>query len=118
MIELQASSVRNALKRLRDANATAFGSDDHGFLLNPTLAESDVVTFEHRHNIQLPIDYRHFLTSIGDGGAGPYYGVFRLGKMDSGFGFKSWQEDDGFIGILSQPFPLNNEWNDLTSRPS
>jgi hypothetical protein len=64
----------------------------------------------------LPTDYRYFLTRIGNGGAGPYYGVFPLGYMDgSGDSLQPW---GGFIGTLSPPFPLTDAWNDLTGKPA
>jgi hypothetical protein len=55
---------------------TVFGVIGHHFVLNPPLTEAEVVAFEQGHQVRLPPDYRHFLTSIGNGGAGPYYGVF------------------------------------------
>jgi hypothetical protein len=68
--------------------------------------------------VRLPSDYRRFLTSIGNGGAGPYYGVFPLGEMDATFGgLQPWHEKDDFIGVLSEPFLLETEWNDLTGMP-
>jgi hypothetical protein len=58
-------------------------------------------------------------TQIGDGGAGPYYGVFPLGFWDGrGDGLKPWGEGDGFVGVLSRPFPLVDAWNDLSGLPS
>lgn len=55
--------------------------------------------------------------NIGNGGAGPYYGFFRLGETDDGFHTRWWKEDDGFVGTLSKPFPHLQPWNDLTGQP-
>jgi hypothetical protein len=37
--------------------------------------------------------------------------------MDDGFGFRQWREGDEFVGVLSEPFPLESEWNDLAGMP-
>ncbi|WP_433041902.1 hypothetical protein [Dactylosporangium sp. CS-033363] len=37
-----------------------------------------VAAFEERHEVALPAEYRLFITSLGDGGAGPGYGLSRL----------------------------------------
>lgn len=34
--------------------------------------------FERKHGIELPPDYREFITEIGDGGPGPHYGLDSL----------------------------------------
>jgi hypothetical protein len=115
--ELFPSDVKSVLERLRHAKATTFGAEAHGFLLNPTVAENDVLAFERHHQVVLPVDYRYFLTSIGNGGAGPYYGVFPLGEVDKGHGLRSWQEQDGIVGKLSRPFPFDDQWNDLAGLP-
>jgi len=116
---LDATSVRESLRHLSTFRPKIFGANGHHFLLNPVLPEEDISAFEHHHHIRLPADYRHFLTAIGNGGAGPFYGVFPLGRMDGmGEGFKSWTENDGFIGALSEPFPLAEEWNDLEGKPA
>lgn len=91
--------------------------DDHGFQLLPPIPETEVVEFERRHRITLPEDYRQFVTCVGNGGAGPFYGVFPLGQMDDNFDLQDWQEEDGLVGVLSEPFPLSEEWNDLTAMP-
>lgn len=95
-----------------------FGADVHGFQLNPPLAKADVVAFKDAHKVSLPHDFNQFLTEVGNGGAGPFYGVFPLGKMDDGFALRTWKEDDGMVGVLSEPFPFIEEWNDLRSLPS
>jgi hypothetical protein len=38
--------------------------------------------------------------------------------MDDNFNLCRWQENDGLIGILSAPFPLEEEWNDLSEMPA
>jgi len=51
---------------------------DHQYRLNPVLDEQAILTFEKRHNVRLPEDYRAFLLHVGNGGAGPYCGVLPL----------------------------------------
>lgn len=110
--------VRELILRLGSAQTKILGANGPRLLFNPPAAEIDVLTFEHRHNIQLPTDYRGFLTAIGNGGAGPYYGVFPLGMMDGlGGELKTWNVGDGFIGQLYKPFPHKEAWNDLRGKP-
>jgi hypothetical protein len=115
---LDTSRLTEALAYLRRARLRVFGADVHEFRLNASLPKADVVAFENVHKVSLPDDFRQFLTNVGNGGAGPFYGVFPLGKMDDNFGLRTWHEDDGFIGVLSKPFPLREEWNDISSQPS
>jgi hypothetical protein len=116
--ELDPEHVRSVLRRLAKVNPPVFGSEAHGFRLAPPLAEHIVAEFELAHRIRLPHEYRHFVTTLGDGGAGPYYGVLQLGYMDGlGRSRQPWAERDGFIGVLAQPFPLREAWNDLSSMP-
>jgi hypothetical protein len=117
MKRLSPSRVTETLACLKKARANVFGADSHGFRLNLPLPEEDVAAFEQLHKITLPQDYREFLISIGNGGAGPFYGLYPLGTMDDNFGFKVWQENDGLVGILSEAFPLDQEWNDLSALP-
>lgn len=57
---------------------TPFGAGKHGFRLNPPLPESSVAAFEAEHGIALPEGYRRFVVELGDGGAGPGYGLLTL----------------------------------------
>jgi len=116
--ELDPTYILDAMVRLRRAQPPVFGADVHEFRLGPTKSEADICEFEQKHNVKLPNDYRQFLVDIGNGGAGPFYGVFPLGEMDSNFGLRSWQENDGFIGDLSESFPLERAWNDVSAMPS
>ena len=117
---LDAAYVSESLRYLSVANPDIFGGDGHAFQLNPPLKEAECCAFEQHHNVSLPAEYRHFLTALGNGGAGPFYGVFPLGKMDApvGGGLQTWSENDGLVGALSLPFMLADEWNDLQGMPS
>lgn len=118
-MKIEIELIREKLERCRNAikRPNVFGADSHEFKLNPPLHESDIVQFESEHRIRLPEDYRLFLSEIGNGGAGPYYGVFKLGEMDDGFKHKRWKVNDGFVGDLSKPFPNSDTWNDLPLFP-
>ena len=118
MADLDPNLVRISLKRLSDSGKHLFGADRHQFATNPTLSSGEVSAFEQRHKVALPAEYRHFISHIGNGGAGPYYGVFPLGQMDYNFEMKPWHEGDDFVGVLSAPFPLRGDWNDLSRKPS
>lgn len=43
--------------------------------------------FESEHDITLPPDFQWFLKLAGNGGAGPYYGIF---KLDQWSDFIDW----------------------------
>jgi hypothetical protein len=66
--------------------------------------------FEKTHRIRLPEDYRMFITELGNGGAGPYYGVFPFGEHDYGHDYCTW-ELGGLVGDLSAAFPHETAWN-------
>jgi hypothetical protein len=118
-INLDYNNIRGGLQILReDKNAAkVFGADSHGFLLNPPLPEEAVRDFEVSHQVLLPAEYRDFLIHLGNGGAGPAYGLFKLGEMDDCFKHTRWHESDGFIGKLSEAFPHRSAWNDRTGEP-
>lgn len=105
-------SVRNAIEALMQSDSTfeLFGASSHRYQLNPRLSGVEVTEFENRHSIRLPETYRDFVLNVGDGGAGPYYGVFRLGKMDDGYGESEWKEGD-FVGVLRDCWPHHRAWN-------
>jgi hypothetical protein len=67
--------------------------------------------------VRLPEDYRQFLIEVGNGGAGPFYGVFPLGFVDDNLDLRAWQENDALVGNLSEPFVFDRAWNDLSGMP-
>ena len=104
------------LERVR-ANGSSFGifgEDAHRYELHAPLLEEEISAFETEHGVHLPDDYRQFITRVGNGGAGPYYGLFRFGEMDDGFDYGPWGD---FVGQLSLPFPHTSAWNDLAGKP-
>jgi SMI1 / KNR4 family (SUKH-1) len=91
----------------RDPRRKVFGANGHGYKLRPTVPLSVIEAFEERHGISLPADYRSFITEIGDGGAGPSYGLLPFGKDDDD---RNW-ETGGLVGDLSKPFTHTGAWN-------
>jgi hypothetical protein len=89
------------LSRLRVADEVrrrVFGSEQHGYRLGPVLSEAELAAFESAHRVRLPADYRRFVASIGNGGAGPYYGLEPLGTLGCD---------------LSRPFPFTRPTDQL-----
>lgn len=119
-MDIDIERIRASLAELQrlDPACQSFGAQDHNYELNDPLAAEEVSQFETRHGIALPGDFRQFLTHAGNGGAGPHYGVFRLGQIDDGFEFRNWKENDGFVGKLSAPFPHVRRWNKRPKLPT
>jgi hypothetical protein len=108
-------AIRGVLQHLRSAAPDIFGADGHRFTLNPPLGETQVLAFERQHTIRLPAEYRRFLVELGNGGAGPYYGIHPLGTTDGISGdVEPWGDA---VGSLAEPFMFREPWNDLTGRP-
>lgn len=103
----QIESKLYELKKL-DKRYTTFGANRHRYNLNSKKSESQLIEFEKTNDIQLPTDYRNFLKLIGNGGAGPYYGIEQLEKgkfADLDYG------DRGDTIDLSKPFKFTEKWN-------
>src|SRR5688572_19502657 len=64
--------------RSRDAAFELFGASTHRYKFNPPLQPEQVAAFEASHAVRLPEDYRDFILNVGNGGAGPCYGIYPL----------------------------------------
>ncbi len=61
-----------------DRDYKVFGAKSHKYRLNPTVSIEEVQQFEQEYHLTLPEEYVFFLTKVGNGGAGPYYGLYSL----------------------------------------
>jgi hypothetical protein len=61
-----------------DPSRRRFGARHHRYTLAPALGEERVAAIEAQIGVALPISYRRFVATVGDGGAGPYHGLFPL----------------------------------------
>ncbi len=100
MMMSKVSSLKEKLEYLKtyDKYYTIFGSCEHKYLLNEPLSEDELCEFEAKHNIKLPSQYRDFLKYMGNGGAGPCYGIYGL-------------KSDVDYSDLSKLFLLNNDFD-------
>lgn len=65
-----------------DTKREVFGAGKHQYRLNPVLSIETVGEYEEKHHVKLPEEYVFFLTKVGNGGAGPYYGLYPLEKLE------------------------------------
>lgn len=90
MHQIDRVKIKLRLAKNTDSFLEVFGASSHKYYLGSPLFLEDVNAFEQKYNIQLPIEYKNFLTKIGNGGieynsvngnsaAGPDYGIFNLG---------------------------------------
>jgi hypothetical protein len=106
------ATILSALRMLEraDPKRKLFGSNGHQYRLNPPIAIATVEKIEKTHKVSLPEEYKYFVTVVGNGGAGPYYGVFPFGEQDDLRGFCNWNQGS-LVGDLSKKFPHSDAWN-------
>jgi hypothetical protein len=80
------------IKKSLDPDCIGFGVERHRYELQPPIEESKLESLEARYGISLPGSYRRFLLTIGNGGAGPGYGLYSLegalcGTPDKAYGY-------------------------------
>lgn len=75
--------IEKILDRARtvDKKYELFGTSTHKYKLNPPVSASFVRSIEEKYGFTLPEDYFHFITEVGDGGAGPDYGLQSFTKL-------------------------------------
>lgn len=113
-----ARRVLKGVEELRrfDPDLSNFGASSHRYQFNPRATEGDVESCERRWGMRLPADYREFLLKVGNGGAGPFYGIFRLGEWDGAGEGEPWEASS--LGDPSKPFPHRRSWNEPRSYAS
>ena len=77
------TELRSLLEQARAAEPERkqFGADSHRYELAPPASLEEVEAFEQEIGVTLPEDYRNFLLHMGNGGAGPFYGLFSLEQV-------------------------------------
>ena len=108
--------IRERLQLLArcDAQLQVFGAHQHEYRLEPPLDEAEVAAFERTHGVSLPEDYRAFLTTLGNGGAGPFYGLAPLSAEAPRFAATF---DDAPPPSLARPFALAEAWRQGEDAP-
>jgi hypothetical protein len=106
--QFDVEAVKHGLATLRGADKARgeFGAASRHYRLRPCVTEERLQTFEREYGVQFPSAYRTFLTTIGNGGAGPGDGILPLGVFDPDARYQG-----GVIGDLSKPFPHRDYWN-------
>ena len=78
------NSIEGKLKKLQklDSDLSVFGASSHCYKTNPPLSKKEIEDFEFQNGIQLPEEYKYYLGTIGNGGVGPFYGLYALENND------------------------------------
>ena len=84
-LEERLERARRRIALLRDADRSnppyarlVFGAQEHGYELPGVASEEELESFEREHGVELPADYRAWLSRVSNGGAGPHYGLRTL----------------------------------------
>jgi hypothetical protein len=101
------ASKLSELKRV-DTQLKVFGAERHQYELRPVASEQELAAFESQFRIVLPVGYRSFLLQLGNGGAGPYYGLEPF--KNALFRDLDYRDNTDLIDP-SMPFAFESHWN-------
>ena len=68
-----------------DPELKVFGASSHKYQFAPPIDMKEVLAFEQKHDIKLPENYVRILTELGNGGPGPYYGLYPLSRIETDY---------------------------------
>ena len=102
--------IKEKLSQLKknDPALTIFGATNHRYRLNSPLDLENVRRFEIENQIRLPSEYVQFISTIANGGAGPYYGLEPL--QDSLYQDLDYKRPNELLSP-SKPFIHSSTWN-------
>ncbi len=86
-------------------NPHTYFSSKYRYQLGPCLEESTIRSIEQQHRLIIPDDYRRFLMEVGNGGAGPVWGLFHLEESIQ----RAYADTPDFF---EQPFPHIVAWEE------
>jgi hypothetical protein len=66
----------------KDPEYKVFGSKKWEYKWPEPASEELLCEFEKKHDIILPREYRMFLKFVSNGGPGPAYGIYPIGKAE------------------------------------
>lgn len=90
-----------------DPGYEKFGASAHQYRLNPPIERSFVRNIEERYGFTLPEDYFRFITEVGDGGAGPDYGIMPFADfLTAGNSLRAEQLKEAYRHSLARAFLL------------
>ena len=116
MFKAQLERIKLKLNQARsvDSDLKVFGASSHKYELSPPASLTEVEQFEQKHQFSFPLCYREFLLSLGNGGAGPFYGLYPLGYCLDDLAEKVGDT----LGKPSVVHPgiTRDAWNKLTHR--
>lgn len=72
--------------KAKDSDLEISGAHSHKYELRKPVSREKVEAFERKYGFCLPEEYRDFLLFAGDGGAGPYFGVYSLDEVERELG--------------------------------
>ncbi|MBP1994367.1 SMI1/KNR4 family protein [Paenibacillus eucommiae] len=108
--ETQLERIKDKLKKAKrkDKAFLVFGASSHKYSVNEKLAAEELADWQAKNQITLPEPYAQFLTEIGNGGAGPYYGIYSLEKA------ASYTDTNALAAkCVLHPKVSQEEWNHL-----
>lgn len=93
----------------KDTAFSEFGSSSHQYRVNGKLAAKELADWQAHNQVTLPEPFAQFLTKVGNGGAGPYYGIYSIEKA------ASYTERQALLAeAVLHPGMTKEEWNHLT----
>lgn len=88
-----------------DSQFELFGTSKHQYKLNSPISASFVRDVEERYGFTLPEDYFYFITEVGDGGAGPEYGISPFTNfLEKGSSTRAEKFYEAYRCSLANPF--------------
>lgn len=100
------SDARDRIAKLRRIDTgcqLVFGASGHRYATPDPVDEARLAAFEAANAVSLPAEYRAFLTTFGSGGAGPDYGIYDFGRVES------VSVKERFFLTKSTPWPDNDD---------
>ncbi|WP_438286853.1 SMI1/KNR4 family protein [Paenibacillus hubeiensis] len=108
--ETQLERIKDKLNQAmcKDTSFSVFGASSHRYRVKDRLTAKELAEWQARNQVNLPEPFASFLTEVGNGGAGPYYGIYSIEKATS------YTESQALLTkSVLYPGMAKEEWNDL-----